>query len=91
MSSLSLDRVNAQAVLVHGIRTSATMWRAQVAHLRARGVEVTAVDLPGHGTRMSEPFTAEGAFATIDGAVRAAAERGPVVLVGHSMGGLLCL
>ncbi|MEV7691796.1 alpha/beta hydrolase [Microbacterium sp. NPDC089189] len=79
-----------QVVLVHGIRTSASMWRAQCVTLAERGVPVEAVDLPGHGTRMSEPFTLEEAFATIDRAVRSAAERGPVLLVGHSMGGLLC-
>lgn len=78
-----------QVVLVHGIRTSATMWRAQVEHLRNRGNPVTAVDLPGHGTRRGETFTLEEAFATIDRAVRDAATRGPVLLVGHSMGGLL--
>ncbi len=80
-----------QVVLVHGIRTSATMWRAQVAHLEARGIGVTAVDLPGHGSRMSEEFTLAGALETIDGAVRDAATRGPVLLSGHSMGGLVCI
>lgn len=67
------------------------MWRHQLDHLAALGIPATAVDLPGHGTRMSEPFTLEGAFATIDEAVRDAATRGPVILVGHSMGGLLCI
>lgn len=81
----------AQVVLVHGIRTSATMWRAQVEYLRRRGIGVTAVDLPGHGSRMSEEFTLDEAFATIDRAVRDAATRGPVILSGHSMGGLLCI
>jgi pimeloyl-ACP methyl ester carboxylesterase len=80
-----------QVVLVHGIRTSATMWRAQVEHLAQRGIPVEAVDLPGHGRRMAEEFTLEAAFATIDDAVRDAATRGPVLLVGHSMGGLLCV
>ena len=80
-----------EVVLVHGIRTSATMWRSQVAHLEQRGNAVTAVDLPGHGSRMDEAFTLEGAFATIDAAVRDAAERGSVLLVGHSMGGLLSI
>lgn len=78
-----------QVVFVHGIRTSATMWRAQVEHLAERGYECVAVDLPGHGTRMDELFTLDEAFATIDSAVRDAASRGPVLLVGHSMGGLL--
>lgn len=80
-----------QVVLVHGIRTSATMWRSQVAYLEQRGNPVIAVDLPGHGSRMSEEFTLDAAFATIDAAVRDAAAAGPVLLVGHSMGGLLCI
>ncbi|MDN3494420.1 alpha/beta hydrolase [Planococcus sp. APC 4015] len=78
-----------QVVFVHGIRTSATMWRSQLAHLDARGIPATAVDLPGHGSRMAETFSLEGAFATIDAAVQDAAARGPVLLVGHSMGGLI--
>ncbi len=81
--------MNASVVFVHGIRTSATMWRAQLAHLAARDTTGTAVDLPGHGSRMTEPFTLDEAFRTIDGAVRTAAESGPVLLVGHSLGGLL--
>ncbi|GAA1692551.1 alpha/beta hydrolase [Microbacterium sediminicola] len=77
-------------VLVHGIRTSRTMWRAQLEYLDGRGNPAVAVDLPGHGARMDETFSLQGAFETIDGAVRAAvAEHGRVLLVGHSMGGLL--
>ncbi|SJN44150.1 N-formylglutamate deformylase [Microbacterium esteraromaticum] len=83
--------MNPQVVLVHGIRTSATMWRAQVEWLAQHDIPVTAVDLPGHGTRMAEPFTLEDAMRTIDTAVRDAARHGPVILVGHSMGGLLSL
>ncbi|GAA2014065.1 alpha/beta fold hydrolase [Microbacterium ulmi] len=80
-----------QVVFVHGIRTSATMWRAQVTHLLSRGNPATTIDLPGHGARMAEDFTLDEAFATIDRAVRDAAARGPVLLVGHSMGGLLSI
>ena len=80
-----------QVVLVHGIRTSATMWRAQVEYLQNRGNPVLAVDLPGHGTRIPEAFTLDTAFATIDDAVRDASTRGPVLLAGHSMGGLLSI
>ena len=65
------------------------MWRGQLEHLGARGIEAVAVDLPGHGSRMAEPFTLPEAFATIDRAVRDAAVHAPVLLVGHSMGGLL--
>ncbi|MEN2740856.1 alpha/beta hydrolase [Microbacterium sp. X-17] len=78
-------------VLVHGIRTSATMWRAQLAYLADRGNPAVAVDLPGHGSRMTEEFSLAEVFRTIDNAVMAAAEEGPVLLVGHSMGGLLTM
>ncbi|OZB82133.1 alpha/beta hydrolase [Microbacterium sp. 13-71-7] len=74
-------------VLVHGIRTSATMWRAQEEFLAERGNPAVSVDLPGHGTRREEPFSLAEAMRTIDAAVRDA--EGPVLLVGHSMGGLL--
>ncbi len=76
---------------MHGIRTSRTMWRSQLAHLAERDVQTVAVDLPGHGSRMAETFTLGAAFAAIDDAVQDAATRGPVLLVGHSMGGLLSI
>jgi non-heme chloroperoxidase len=81
--------VSIQVVLVHGIRTSRTMWRSQLEHLADRDIPAVAVELPGHGSRMSETFTLESAFATIDDAVQKAAADGPVLLVGHSMGGLV--
>lgn len=80
-----------QVVFVHGIRTSASMWRSQLAHLAERGIPAVAVDLPGHGLRRGEEFSLEEAFATIDRAVQDAATRGPVLLVAHSMGGLLSI
>ncbi|TFD84796.1 alpha/beta fold hydrolase [Cryobacterium serini] len=72
-------------LLVHGIRTSATMWRYQEQALRAAGYPVLAIDLPGHGQRMSEPFTVPAALAAIDDGV--AALGGRVLLVGLSLGG----
>lgn len=72
-------------VLVHGLRTSATMWRRQVELLRALGHDPRAIDLPGHGSRMDERFTLEEAVASVDAAVRDAAH--PVVVVGFSLGG----
>lgn len=67
------------------------MWRSQVVYLDEHDYSSTAIDLPGHGARMTEEFTLEEALRTIDDAVRAATRKGPVLLVGHSMGGLLCL
>jgi pimeloyl-ACP methyl ester carboxylesterase len=72
-------------LLVHGIRASATMWRYQEEKLRAAGYPVLAIDLPGHGQRMNEPFTVPAALAAIDDGV--ATLGGRVLLVGLSLGG----
>lgn len=76
-------------LLVHGVRTSATMWRRQVEALTAVGVPVLAPDMPGHGTRTRTPYTVPGALAAIDAA--AAGVHGPLVVVGISMGGYLAV
>ena len=76
-------------VLVHGIRTSATMWREQSEALDAAGVAHLAVDLPGHGARLGERFTLDGALDALDEAVDALP--GPVLLCGLSLGGYLGL
>lgn len=72
-------------LLVHGIRTSATMWRQQVDELRTAGHAVLAIDLPGHGTRQGEQFTVEASLDAIDSGVTALGGR--VMLVGLSLGG----
>ncbi|GIJ00368.1 alpha-beta hydrolase superfamily lysophospholipase [Sediminihabitans luteus] len=76
-------------VLVHGLRTSRAIWAAQLAHLGAAGVRAVAVDLPGHGARFDEPYTADAAQQVVADAV--AAVPGPVVLVGLSLGGYTVL
>ncbi|WEO79076.1 alpha/beta hydrolase [Cryobacterium sp. SO2] len=72
-------------LLVHGIRSSAGMWRHQREQLALAGHPVLAIDLPGHGTRLGEEFTAARALAAIDAGVRALGGR--VLLVGLSLGG----
>ena len=77
-------------VLVHGTRLSGTQWAPYAG--RFGDVEVSTPDLPGHGTRMGEPFTTEAALAAIDEAVRPGGRSRPepaVVLVGHSLGGYM--
>lgn len=74
----------ASVVLVHGIRTSATMWGKQSRLLAEAGVAHVAVDLPGHGTREGEPFTLAGCRDVLDEAV--ASLEPPHVVVGLSLG-----
>lgn len=72
-------------VLVHGLRSSRTMWRAQVEALERAGRTALAIDLPGHGLRRGEAFTQEDA---ID-AVRQGVDElgGRALVVGLSLGG----
>ena len=79
----------APVVLVHGSRTSATMWRRQLAALDAAGVRAVAVDLPGHGGRTAEPFTLDGAVATIREGVDEVGGR--ALVAGLSLGGYLAI
>lgn len=74
-------------VLVHGTRMEGRQWDPYLPLLP--GVDVVAPDLPGHGTRVHEPFTLDAALAAISGAVDTAVPGQRVVLAGHSLGGYL--
>ncbi|NYD85479.1 alpha/beta fold hydrolase [Cellulomonas oligotrophica] len=81
--STSVDGV--PVVLVHGLRTSRTMWRAQADALEAYGRRVVAVDLPGHGARRGTRFTLAGAVDAVRDAVDGLGGR--ALVVGLSLGG----
>jgi pimeloyl-ACP methyl ester carboxylesterase len=75
-------------VLVHGLGSDYDDW-LPVARDLARDHRVVFVELPGHGLApMTTPFALEQATLALD---RAIAEQShePVVLVGHSVGGLV--
>ncbi|MFP7760653.1 alpha/beta fold hydrolase [Marisediminicola sp. LYQ85] len=82
--------MRATVIFVHGLRTSATMWRHQLAELEAAGIPAVALDLPGHGSRRGERFTMRGALDAIGEAVDAAPGP-PPYLVGFSLGGYLAI
>lgn len=78
------DGSGPQALLVHGITSSAaTMWELG-AGLAAAGWSVTAMDLPGHGS--SGPASSY-AFADIADAIHDEFGGGYDLYVGHSLGG----
>ncbi len=75
-------------VLVHGLGSGASDWR-DVARDLERDHRVVLVDLPGHGvTRMPEPFGLVQAASVLDRAIADRTDE-PVILVGHSVGGLV--
>ncbi|GAA2037051.1 alpha/beta hydrolase [Terrabacter terrae] len=78
--------MRAHLVLVHGSRLASSQWAPQVALLQGQ-VDLSLVDLPGHGVRAGEDFTLDGCVQAIDESVRGVLPSTPVVLVGHSLGG----
>ena len=76
-----------QLVLVHGSRLASSQWAPQVPLLRDR-VGLTLVDLPGHGSRAGEEFTLDRCIDVIEECLPT---EGPIVLVGHSLGGYVAM
>jgi pimeloyl-ACP methyl ester carboxylesterase len=75
-------------VLIHGLGSRPEHWLPTARYL-ARSHRLVLVQLPGHGeSAMPEPFSLDGAVQALD-AVLEAETHGPVVLVGHSVGGLV--
>ncbi len=74
-------------VLVHGLGSRPEHW-LPAARILARRHRVVLVELPGHGEDELGPFSLDVATEALDAAIKAADHR-PVVLVGHSIGGLV--
>lgn len=78
-------------VLIHGWSCDANYWSAQIPDLRERHM-VAAVNLAGHGasSRNRKDWSMASFGEDVAAVVRALPE-GPVILVGHSMGGPVAL
>ena len=76
-------------ILVHGASLGGWSWRKVVPLLEEEGHRVVALDLPGHGDDSTpvSGMTLDANVARIREAVEAADDE-PVILVGHSMGGI---
>ncbi|MCR9257106.1 MAG: alpha/beta hydrolase [Alphaproteobacteria bacterium] len=78
-------------ILVHGAGMDRTVWSGQTRWLAHHGVEVMAVDLPGHGRSEGPALESIEAMADWLLTLIAATGRDKVRLAGHSMGGLVVL
>ncbi len=75
-------------VLVHGAWMGAAAWDRVAAELRAGGLSVTVVELPGHGRDPTPPgqLSLDGYVQAVLAALPA---EGRAVVVGHSMAGIV--
>ncbi len=84
----SNNKNSSTIVLVHGAWADATAWQAVVPLLKAQGHEVIAVNLPGHGSDGTS-FASISLQSYVDAVKNAIGDRKNVILVGHSMAGLV--
>src|SRR5580692_8081448 len=75
-------------VLVHGAWSDASAWDHISPILKAQGYEVIAVNLPGHG-KDNTSFADITLASYVETVKKAIGARKDVVLVGHSMAGLV--
>jgi pimeloyl-ACP methyl ester carboxylesterase len=76
-------------LFLHGVGGGHHAWDRQLPYFAARGYPSHAWDQPGYGTSpMVEPYEFEQVSAALARLVESLGD-GPVVLVGHSMGGLV--
>ena len=94
---LSVAKPRGQALLIHGLSDSPYSMKALAESLHARGIAVTVLRLPGHGTLPSmmtemstRDWTAAVRIAARDVASRATAGQ-PFYIGGYSTGGTLAL
>src|SRR3712207_5224051 len=91
---LELEGDGPPLVLLHGYADSADTWRLLLDELARRDCRAIAVDLPGFGRadplRSDEPVLPQlDRFAA--GALEAAADGSPALLVGNSLGGCVAI
>lgn len=76
-------------VFLHGIGGGRAAWQRQLPFFEARGYATLAWEAPGYGSAPRvDPYTFENAANALESALDDFAA-GPVVAVGHSMGGMI--
>ena len=75
-------------VLVHGAWMDASAWDQVVPLLTNKGYDVTAVNLPGHGPD-NTPYEQIQLQNYVDAVKNAIEDKSDVILVGHSMAGMV--
>lgn len=80
-------------VMLHGISGGSAAFAPQIEHFSSQGFRAVSWDMPGYGSSAPiEPYTFKGlaeSLATLIDALDPSGDRAPVILLGHSMGGMV--
>ena len=82
------ERGRPPILFLHGLRLGKAIWERHAAALADR-YYVVAIDLPGHGGRVNEPFDRAHVNAALEAALEACAA--PPLVVGYSLGGFVAV
>ena len=88
------ESANVTVVYVHGFNIAAPEFVFQVEALRGKSIRQLLIDVRGHGNTgycSPELLTIDNAADDVAAVLRARGVRGPVVVVGHSLGGPVSL
>ena len=86
-----LDAAKPTVVFVHGAALDHTVWTLFARYFARHGYNTIAVDLPGHGRSEGPPLDRVEALSDWLGAALDTAGLGETILIGHSLGSLVCL
>lgn len=87
----TFDPQKPSLVLIHGAGMDHTVWVLQTRWLAHHGVNVLAIDLPGHGRSQGKSFARVPDYADWIGRLLDAAGLKTAALAGHSLGALIAL
>jgi pimeloyl-ACP methyl ester carboxylesterase len=88
IAAIAQNKNKPTIVLVHGAWSDVQAWKAVTPLLKGKGLNVKAVNLPGHGND-NTPFTSITLQSYIDAVKKEIGNTKNVILVGHSMAGIV--
>lgn len=88
---MPFDKTKKSVVFIHGAGMDRTVWGQQTRFIAHKGYNVLALDLPGHGKSEGPVLSSISAMADWLNRFIEAAQAGPSVFIGHSMGTLIAL
>ncbi len=89
MTNNTFSQTGKTYLLIHGAWHGAWCWNKVVPLMQAKGNKVIAMDLPGHGDHSMQAADITLADYVTKVVEIATAQKGPVILVGHSMAGIV--